>query len=98
MRARRRSADRDLPQDRDPVRFFDAATIRDALPWPRIIDALAQAFRADVHAPLRAHHRVAVPGEPAASLLVMPAWRETARLGVKLVTVFPGNAARDQPS
>jgi len=83
---------------RDPVRFFDAATIRRALPWQRIIDAQAQAFRENVHAPLRAHHRIDVPGEPAASLLLMPAWRETHYLGVKLVTVFPGNAARDRPS
>ena len=89
---------RELRPHRDTLRFFDAATIRRALPWPRIIDAQAQAFRENVHAPLRAHHRIDVPGEPAASLLLMPAWRETHRLGVKLVTVFPGNAARDRSS
>jgi ornithine cyclodeaminase len=29
-------------------------------------------------------------------LLLMPAWRTARRLGVKLVTVFPGNALRGQ--
>ena len=48
----------------------------------------------DVQAPLRAHHTIEVPGEATATLLLMPAWRTGARLGVKLVTVFPGNSAR----
>ena len=78
------------------MRFLDAATIRARLPWPRIIDALAEALRADVHAPLRTHHSIEVPGEPTAALLLMPAWRTGDRLGVKLVTVFPGNANRGQ--
>src|SRR5690348_13468316 len=43
-------------------------------------------------APLRHVHRVN-PAEEA-RLLVMPAWREGAELGVKLVTVYPRNPAR----
>ena len=78
------------------MRWFDAETIRSRLPWPRIIAALAEALRADVQAPLRAHHAIEVPGAPSATLLLMPAWRRGARLGVKLVTVFPGNSARGQ--
>jgi ornithine cyclodeaminase len=50
----------------------------------------------DVDAPLRANHPIEVPGEPTASLLLMPAWRRGRRIGVKLVTVFPGNARRNQ--
>ena len=37
-----------------------------------------------------------MPGESTASLLLMPAWRSGGRLGVKLVTVFPGNARRNE--
>lgn len=78
------------------MRHFDAASIRAALPWPRMLAALDAMLRDDVQAPLRTNHAVAVPGEPAASLLLMAAWRPGRRLGVKLVTVFPGNAARNE--
>ncbi len=80
------------------MRFIDAAAIRESLPWPRAIDALAAALLQGAHAPLRAHHAIDVPGKGPATLLVMPAWREGAYLGVKLVTVFPGNADAAAPS
>ncbi len=76
------------------MRYFDAAMIRARLPWPRMLDALEAMLKADVAAPLRAHHAIDVPGETAASLLLMPAWRTGQRIGVKLVTVFPGNRDR----
>ena len=75
------------------MQFFDAATIRARLSWPRMIAAIADALRADVHAPVRASHTIDVPGQPAASLLLMPAWEVGNRIGVKLVTVFPAEAA-----
>ena len=78
------------------MRFFDAATIRALLPWPRMLAALDAMLKRDVAAPLRTAHPIDVPGEPTASLLLMPAWRTGGRMGVKLVTVFPGNAARNE--
>lgn len=78
------------------MRYFDADAIRERLTWPRMLAALESMLLDDVAAPLRAHHAIEVPGEPAASLLLMPAWRTARRLGVKLVTVFPGNARRGQ--
>ncbi|MEO8306248.1 MAG: ornithine cyclodeaminase family protein [Betaproteobacteria bacterium] len=78
------------------MRYFDAATIRTRLPWPRMLDALDAMLKEDVAAPLRANHPIEVPGEPIASLLLMPAWRTGRRIGVKLVTVFPGNARRNE--
>ena len=78
------------------MRYFDATEIRARLPWARMLAALDAMLKDEVEAPLRAHHAVDVPGEPAASLLLMPAWRRGGRIGVKLVTVFPGNAGRDQ--
>jgi len=33
------------------LRFCDAATIGERVTWPRVIDALAQALRAEVQAP-----------------------------------------------
>jgi ornithine cyclodeaminase len=78
------------------MRYFDAATIRARLPWPRMLAALDTMLKRDVAAPLRTAHPVDVPGEPTASLLLMPAWRTGGRMGVKLVTVFPGNAQRNE--
>ena len=78
------------------MRFFDAAAIRVLLPWSRMLAALDAMLKDDVAAPLRANHPIAVPGEPMASLLLMPAWRTGRRIGVKLVTVFPGNAERNE--
>jgi len=78
------------------MRYFDAAAIRSRLPWPRMLAALDAMLRDEVAAPLRANHPIAVPGEPTATLLLMPAWRSGRRIGVKLVTVFPGNAARNE--
>jgi alanine dehydrogenase len=78
------------------VRWFDAATIRSRLPWPRMLAALDAMLQSDVTAPLRTSHAIEVPGEAPASLLLMPAWRSGGRLGVKLVTVFPGNARRNE--
>ena len=63
-----------------------------------MLAALEDALRGAVEAPLRASHRIAVPNQPSATLLAMPAWRSGRRIGVKLVTVFPGNADRDRRS
>jgi ornithine cyclodeaminase/alanine dehydrogenase-like protein (mu-crystallin family) len=77
--------------------YFDAAAIRARLPWPRMLAALDAALKTDIIAPLRAHHAIDVPpGMPPASLLLMPAWRAGHRIGVKLVTVFPGNRERNE--
>ena len=73
------------------LQTFDAATIRRRLGWPAMIASLKAALRAEVHAPVRAHHSIEVPGAPSATLLLMPAWQVGDRIGVKLVTVFPGN-------
>src|SRR5512143_740567 len=78
------------------MRYFDAATICARLSWPRMEAALQDFLRDDVAAPLRTNHAIEVPGEPAASLLLMPAWRVGHRIGIKLVTVFPGNRTRGE--
>lgn len=80
------------------MQFLDAETIRARLPWPVVLAALDEALCAEVHAPLRASHRIEVPDMPPATLLMMPAWRSGRSIGVKLVTVFPGNADRGKRS
>ena len=71
---------------------------RDALPFADLIDALAEMFAGDCVMPVRHHHDVAVPGEENATLLLMPAWQPGAYIGVKLVSVFPGNTRRGLPA
>ena len=74
--------------------FFDAATIRARLDWPRMIAALEDALSAEIHAPVRVNHSIDVPGSPPGSLLLMPAWQVGDRIGVKLVTVMPGKESK----
>jgi ornithine cyclodeaminase len=44
-----------------------------------------------VDVPERTQHRIKVPGHADGTLLLMPAWRVGGVLGIKIVTVFPGN-------
>ena len=70
--------------------LFDAAQVRAATPWPALVEALREAFRAGCVLPPRHHHGFDVPGEREATLLLMPAWREGGTLGVKVVNIVPG--------
>ena len=74
------------------LRVYSAEEVHAALPWADLADALEDAFIAgDAQVPLRHAHDLQGDG----SLLLMPAWSPDA-LGVKLVTVMPGAAARGQ--
>lgn len=75
------------------MRLLDAAATADVLPFDRLVPALRDAFAAGADVPDRHHH--ALPG--GATLLLMPAWQAD-WLGVKVVTVHPGNAARGLPA
>jgi ornithine cyclodeaminase len=73
--------------------------------FPDLIEALRGAFRRGAVVPVRHHHTIDIAGEPAATLLLMPAWddmagarADAAFIGVKIVAVHPGNAARGRPS
>ncbi|MFG6158771.1 ornithine cyclodeaminase family protein [Halomonas sp. 1390] len=77
--------------------YLDAEQVTQALPWGALVDALDDIFTRTVHSPVRHHHHLQVPGDPDATLLLMPAWIEGRYLGVKQVNVFPGNSARGLP-
>lgn len=80
------------------TKIFDADQVRQALPTRPLIEALRAAFRGTARTPTRHHHRIAVPDAPEAMLLLMPSWIEGRYVGVKIVSVFPGNAARGRDS
>ena len=73
-----------------------ADEVRALLPWGALVDAVREMFRNGCEMPVRHHHTIAVPGDPAATLLLMPAWLPGEYLGVKMATIFPGNADRGQ--
>ena len=81
------------------MRVIEAAGVDSALDFSALVDAIDAALRADVVVPVRHHHTIARP-DGDATALIMPAWAAGAGgfLGVKLVNVFPGNAARGLPS
>ncbi len=73
---------------------------RDVLDRRALIDALERAFRAPCTVPERQHYEIpsSNPAQRAGTLLVMPAWRAGAALGIKLVTIYPDNALRSLPA
>jgi alanine dehydrogenase len=74
--------------------YLDAKTVAANLDRRRLIDALEEAFLADYCIPERLHYSVEKSGSPTGTLLIMSAWQAGRSLGVKVVTVFPGNADR----
>ena len=77
------------------MRLYTAEEVHAALDYPKLIAALRDAFQdGGEKMPVRQAYEVGMPGLPA-HLLTMPAWRRGNAIGVKLVTVVPGNAARN---
>lgn len=74
------------------MQVLDAAETARLLDYPSLIDSLARGFAQKVVSPGRAHHDTG-PG----TLMLMPAWREGAAIGVKLLTLFGENPARHLP-
>ena len=79
------------------VKYLNAEQIKKLLPWPELINAIDDIFVKTVVEPVRHHHSINVPGDPQATLLLMPVWIEGEYLGVKQVAVFPGNSQRGKP-
>ena len=82
--------------------FLDAGQTAAKLPFPELISALQQGFAAGCQSPSRHHHTLKNAGEPDGMLLLMPAWSNADDsehfLGVKLVTIMPGNMSRSLPA
>ncbi len=78
------------------MRHFDAAATRAALGFERLIPALERMFAGGCEVPLRHSHVVAGPHGGTMTVLIMPAWQGR-YLGIKTVSIAPGNAALGLP-
>jgi len=76
------------------LRHFSSEEVHAALDFAALVEALRAQFASEAIAPVRSSHAVTPAGD---RLLLMPAW-DGVSLGVKIVTVFPGNRARGVPS
>ncbi len=85
---------------------LSAADVDRALTFPGLVETLRSAFRDGAVQPVRHHHHVEKPDTPASTLLLMPAWTDfmaagastEGHMGVKIVTVSPGNNALGKPA
>jgi len=75
------------------MHHFDSKAVEKALPYPLLAKALAQGLEQAIEAPPRSH---LTPNHDASCVLIMPAWRPHQLMGVKLVSVWPGNNAKGE--
>lgn len=75
------------------MRFLTSAQVHESLAFGALADAIAAMLRSGPVAPVRHAHALSATD----TLLLMPAWSDGAQgaLGVKLVTVMPGNRERN---
>ncbi|AWK86291.1 ornithine cyclodeaminase family protein [Azospirillum thermophilum] len=80
------------------MRTITGAELKTVLHHRMLIERMRQSFRSEIKVPVRHHHTVETYGEQDATLLLMPAWQVNQSIGVKIVTVFPDNGAKDLPA
>lgn len=75
------------------MQFFDQKAVEQALPYTNLIDAIASGLQEPIESPQRSHFE---PNHDDSTVLIMPAWKSQKLMGVKLVSVWPGNSALGQ--
>lgn len=75
------------------MQFFDQSAVQQALPYSLLIDAIAAGLQDPIESPARSHYE---PNHDESTVLIMPAWKSQNMMGVKLVSVWPGNSAIGQ--
>lgn len=81
------------------MQLVDHLEVAERLGWEKLIDRLREGFAAErIEAPDRQILTIPLPDGQSASLLLMPAWEAGRSIGVKVVTFFPQNAAKGQPT
>jgi ornithine cyclodeaminase len=82
----------------EQIPYLSPEIIDRKLDYKSLVDALRDAFAGDWTVPVRHHHGIPVPGEEDQTLLLMPAWDAGKSVGIKIVTITPGNGGRNLPA
>src|SRR6185312_1357506 len=80
------------------VQFLGAEATRERLPFAALVAALRAMFERGCELPPRQLLELAPAAIDGVTSLVMPAWQRGGCLGVKVVNIAPGNAARGLPA
>ncbi len=75
--------------------YFDSSAVKNALPYPQLIEALARGLQLPIEVPSRSYF---APNADASCVLIMPAWKAKEVFGVKLVSVWPSNKTIGSPT
>lgn len=76
------------------MKLISAETVHRTLVYGDLVERLREAFAAVAEMPVRHHHTIELADQPDATLLLMPAWRVGGQVAIKILSVFPGNAAK----
>ncbi len=79
------------------MKIIDTATTRMALAFERLVPALRQMFAQGCVVPPRHVHSLPASEGAGLTVLIMPAWLTGRYLGIKTVTIAPGNSALGLP-
>ena len=82
------------------MQYLDEEIVKKALNYKILVERLRQGFgEQKVVTPMRSHYDFeGAPGERDSTLLLMPSWLPGKNVGVKIVTVSPGNAKHNLPA
>lgn len=80
------------------MRLITEQDVAQTLEYPSLIEELRKAFISDINVPPRIHLDYENPKENVDStLLLMPSWKPSEELGIKVLTVSPNNAKYNLP-
>ncbi len=77
------------------MHFIDKTAVAQRAPYPALIAALASGLQQPIESPPRSHY---APNHDDSAVLIMPAWKPGGLMGVKMVSIWPGNNARGKPA
>jgi len=72
---------------------LDRSAVATASPYPELLVALASGLQLPIESPMRSAF---APNHDDSTVLIMPAWKRGDVMGVKLVSIWPGNHALDK--
>lgn len=82
----------------DQIPYLSSDIINATLDYKSLVKALQDAFAEKWAVPVRHHHDIPMQGEDDQTLLLMPAWDAGKSIGIKIVTITPGNGGRGLPA